>query len=804
MYDYKNIEKKWQDKWIEDKAFAAIDFDKNRKKYYVLYEFFNVSGDLHMGHLKGSVPADVLARYKRFLGYNVLFPIGGDSFGLPSENAARKTKISPQEFVEKTYAKQIEQCQRLALSFDYDRGFCTSDKDFFKWTQWIFYKLFEHGKAYKKKGVVNFCTKCQTVLSNEDSQGGRCDRCNSIVEQRERWVWFLKMQEYSQKLLDNVDRIDMAHYLKEAQRNWIGKSEGIEVVFDVVDDNDRKIASMPIFTTAIETIFGVTFVTVAPEHSFVDKVASSIKNFDEVKKYRIKTAKKSNLDRQAQKDKTGVELKGIYAVNPLNGAKKKIFAGDYVIATYGTGAVMGVPAHDQRDFEFAQKMKLPIVQVIAGDVSKQAVEKDGKDGYMTLNSKMLNSGKFDGMGVVQAKKGISDELVKKGAGSIKVNYKMADWPFNRQRYWGEPFPVVLCDDCKEVLIDLKELPLDLPVVTDYSPNEEGDSPLSKATDWVKCKCPKCGKAAKRETDTMPNWAGSSWYWLRFIDPHNDKELASMDKLKYWGSVDCYTGGTEHITRHVLYAFFWQNFLYEIGAVPSRDPFVKKMGSGLVLDDEGKKMSKSSANGVSPMEVVDKYGTDVTRLHLNFLCAYEDSCAWTYKGIEGIIGFVKKVWDLQTKIKGDAISKEHIGDINRLIKFVGEDYEAFKLNTAIANFMKFVNKVKTTGFITKKELEIFLILLNPLAPHITSELFSIVFNKDILTQKWPKVDEGNIHDDIVMLPIQINGKVKKQIQIARDMEQDKVIDLIAKTYPDMKPKEAKKVIFVKNRIINLTF
>ena len=587
-YDFKNVEKKWQDKWACDDRLKAVDFHPTKPKFYVLYEFYNISGNLHMGHLKGTVPADALARYKRLKGYNVLFPIGGDAFGLPAENAAIKTGIEPHKFVENGMKNVLEQSKRIGLSFDWSRTFATSDPEYYKWTQWIFLQFLKNGKAYKEKGYVNFCPKCQTVLSNEDSQGGKCDRCGSDVVQVNRDVWFLKMREYSEKLLGNVDRIQMAEHLKEAQRYWIGKTEGVELKLAIVDDEGNYVDDLYIYTTCIETVYGITFASLAPEHKLVEKLKDKIKNYDEVLAYQKATSLKSEFDRISNvKDKTGCKLEGLYAINPVNGNKVALYLADFVIAGSGTGAVMAVPCHDQRDYEFAKKFDIPFIQVIDGDCSNKAVEKTE---YLEKNSVLLNSGEFSGLPVKEAKQKITEMVIEKGYGKKQVNYKMKDWPFNRQRYWGEPFPVVFCDNCGIVGLDEKDLPLTLPKTNDYLPNANGDSPLSKIESFVNCTCPKCGAKAKRETDTMPNWAGSSWYWLRYCDPHNDKALADYDKLKYWGSVDVYTGGTEHITRHVLYAFFWQNFLYEIGAVPTRDPFVRKMGSGLILDDEGKKMS----------------------------------------------------------------------------------------------------------------------------------------------------------------------------------------------------------------------
>ena len=706
MYNFKEVEEKWEKRWEEEKSFKAIDFHPSKPKYYVLYEFYNISGNLHMGHLKGSVPADALARMKRLQGYNVLFPIGGDSFGLPAENAAMKTGIDPKVFVENGMKNVLEQSKRIGLSFDYDRAFATSDEEYYKWTQWIFLQFYKEGKAYKKKGVVNFCPNCKTVLSNEDSQGGLCDRCHGKVLQAERWVWFLKMKEYSEKLLGNVDRITMNENLKELQRNWIGKSEGMKISFDIVDENNNKLTNAEIFTTCPETIYGITFMVMAPEHELISKLQDKINNYEEVKKYQEATKYRSELDRMSnQKDKTGCKLEGLYGVNPVNGNKVPIYIADFVLAGYGTGMVMAVPAHDQRDYEFAKEFNIPMIQVIEGNVEEQAVEKGE---YLGKNSKLMNSEEFSGMPVKEAKEKIKEKIISTGKGIKEINYKMQDWSFNRQRYWGEPFPIVFCPECGTVPVPEEELPVRLPKTKDYMPREDGSSPLSKIEEWVNCKCPKCGGPAKRETDTMPNWAGSSWYWLRYCDPHNSEKLADLEKLKYWGSVDVYTGGTEHITRHVLYAFFWQNFLYEIGAVPTRDPFIKKMGSGLILDDTGKKMSKSSANGVSPMEVIDKYGSDVARLHVHFLGGYEDNIAWTYDGINGIVNFVNKVWDLQNMIKdSQELSIEQEYDINFLTKKVTEDLEELKLNTSIAAFMGYLKKIKDRGYVTKEELKTFL-------------------------------------------------------------------------------------------------
>ena len=798
MYNFKEVEKKWQDRWVNDERLKAVDFHPTKPKFYVLYEFYNISGNLHMGHLKGTVPADALARYKRLKGYNVLFPIGGDAFGLPAENAAIKTGIEPHKFVENGMKNVLEQSKKIGLSFDWRRTFATSDPGYYKWTQWIFLQFLTHGKAYKEKGTVNFCPKCQTVLSNEDSQGGKCDRCGSEVVQVNRDVWFLKMREYSEKLLDNVDRIEMAEHLKEAQRYWIGKTEGVELYMDIVDEQGNKVDELAIYTTCIETVYGMTFSVLAPEHELIERLKDKIKNYDEVLAYQKQTSLKSEFDRISQvKDKTGCKLEGLRAINPVNGKEVELYVADFVIAGSGTGAVMAVPCHDQRDYEFALKFNIPFIQVIDGDCSKKAVEKAE---YLEKNSKLLNSAEFSGLPVKEAKQKMTQMVIDKGYGKKQVNYKMKDWPFNRQRYWGEPFAVVFCPSCGVVRLDETDLPLTLPKTNRYLLNANGDSPLSKIDSFVNCTCPKCGAKAKRETDTMPNWAGSSWYWLRYCDPHNDKALADFEKLKYWGSVDVYTGGTEHITRHVLYAFFWQNFLYEIGAVPTRDPFVRKMGSGLILDDEGKKMSKSSKNGVSPLEVIDKYGADVARMHLHFLAGYEDNCQWTYKGIEGIVNFLDKVWKLPEMIKGEDVSKEHELELNLLIKKAENDYENLKLNTLIASCMSFIKKIKEDGFITKEELRQFLIVLNPLAPHITSEEYEIVFKKDILDEKFPEYDESKTVRKQINLPVQVNGKMKGTVPVDVTLSQDEIEKLCYST-AKITADQVKKVIYVPNRIIN---
>ena len=689
-----------------------------------------------------------------------------------------KYGIDPKEFVNQGMKNVIEQSKKLGLSFDYDRSFATSDEDYYKWTQWIFLQLLKNDKAYKEKGIVNFCPNCKTVLSNEDSQDGICDRCHGKVVQEERWVWYLKMRDYAEKLLENVDNIEMKDSLKESQRNWIGKTKGFEIKFPIVDNEGNIISEEKIFTKDIENLIGVSFLSLAPENKLLEKVKMNIKNYDEVLEYQKQTSYRSNFDRiSKQKDKTACVLEGVYGINPYTNEKIPLYITDMVLPTEGMAIELANPNVDNRYMDLALKYDINILS----NISKE----------------------FEGLTKKEIAAYLEKKLRQKGIIDDKINYKMQDWSFNRQRYWGEPFPVVFCDDCGVVPMEEKDLPLTIPYTTDFLPQEDGSSPLSKISDWVNCKCPKCGKDAKRETDTMPNWAGSSWYWLRYCDPHNDKALADFEKLKYWGSVDCYTGGTEHITRHVLYAFFWQNFLYEIGAVPTRDPFVRKMGSGLILDDTGKKMSKSSANGVSPMEVIDEYGTDVARLHVHFLGGYEDNTPWTYDGISGITSFINKVWDLQNIVKDGDISDKHAYEVNALIKKVGDDLENLKLNTAIASLMSFINLVRRDKYITKEELRIFLILLNPLAPHITSEMYEILFNGNIIDDKWPEYDEAKLEKNEINLPIQINGKMKKTILVDANIDDEmKIVDMIKEEYPGMISGDIKKVIYIKGKIINI--
>lgn len=773
MYNFKEVESKWQGIWENDEHFKAIDFHPTKPKYYVLYEFYNVSGNLHMGHLKGTVPADALARMKRLQGYNVLFPIGGDAFGLPAENAAIKNGIDPRDFVADGMKNVLNQSKKLGLSFDYDRTIVTSSADYYKWTQWIFLKLLEEKKAYKEKGIVNFCPNCKTVLSNEDSQDGICDRCHGKVVQEERLVWYLKMKEYADKLLENIDRINMNENLKELQRNWIGKNEGFEIEFEIVDEKGNSIGKEKVFTNDLNELLQTRFLSLAPEHKLLDN--ERVKNSVELSMYRKKILYRSIFDRISKQEiKTVCKVDGLFAINPYTNEKLPIYTTDMVLPDVS--------------IELGISKNLKYI-----DLAKQN----------NLNIDEINYREFESFNSME----IELYLLKKLEGKIskKTNYKMQDWPFNRQRYWGEPFPVVFCSKCGIVPLNEKDLPLKLPYTKDFKPKDDGSSPLSKIEDWVNCKCPKCGRGAKRETDTMPNWAGSSWYWLRYTDPHNSDKLADYEKLKYWGSVDCYTGGTEHITRHVLYAFFWQNFLYEIGVVPTRDPFIRKMGSGLILDSEGKKMSKSSTNGVSPLEVIDKYGCDVARLHIHFLGGYEDNTAWTYRGINGVANFLNKVWNLQNIVKDGDVSDMHMSDIEQLTKKVTNDIEQLKLNTAIASCMEFVNKVKKDNYITKTELKYFLILLNPLAPHITSEIYERILGKNILDAEWPKIDDKRFQEKLINIVICINNKKKYVIQAPNNLTEEQLFEYIS---PQdnincfLKSIEIQKTYYVPNKMLNI--
>jgi len=802
-YDFNYIEAKWQKKWDESKPFEAKDFSP-KQKYYVLSEFFGPSGTgIHLGHVKCFTPTDIIARYMRLKGYNVLYPAGWDAFGLPTENYAIKTKTHPEVVTETNIRIFTNQLKKMGYSFDWSRTIGTSFPSYYHWTQWIFLQLFKHGLAYKAEGMVNFCPVCMTVLSNEDSQGGTCDRCNNKVIEEKRSVWYLKMKDYSEKILNGVEAIDMNESLKDSQRNWVGKSVGGEITF-TVGTTDEKIR---VFTTRPDTIFGATFLVLAPEHQLIEKLSSQISNYEDVVEYRRYAVKKTNIERAANKDKTGIKLENIYAVNPINAEKIPIFISDYVMAGYGTAAIMAVPGHDTRDYEFAKKFGLKILEVISGgDILTEAYVGNGK---------LINSDFLNGLDVEQAKNKILERLENDGTGEKMVNYKMQDWPFNRQRYWGEPFPIVFCEKCGCLALSEDELPLILPMTDDFTPDTTGNSPLAKLADWIDCKCPKCGGICKRETDTMPNWAGSSWYWLRFMDPHNENEFVSKENLDYWGEVDLYTGGVEHVTRHMLYASFWHNFLYDIGAVPKKIPFTRRMCNGLILDGEGKKMSKSSGNVVNPLEIIKQYGADTFRMHMMFIGEYEQNTLWTLDGISGIQRFLNSVWKLKDILRDDNfVSDEHSYDLHSLIKRYSttlvdlqeghnkyEDHNDFKFNTIISAMMTFVNRVRADGWITREEYRQFLIMLNPFAPHISSELYEEAFSKDILDDSFPDFDESKLIVSKYQLPIQVNGKMKGTLDVAVDISEDEALS-VALAHLKINQNDVKRVIFKPKQILNV--
>ncbi|MDR1571992.1 MAG: leucine--tRNA ligase [Clostridiales Family XIII bacterium] len=797
-WDVQAVEAKWQRIWDERGAFRAVDFS-SKPKFYVLSEFFGPSGKgIHLGHVKCFTPTEIVARYMRFKGYNVLYPVGWDAFGLPTENYALKTGRQPDEVTRDNIAIFTRQLRRMGFSFDWSREISTADPGYYRWTQWIFLKLLEKGLAYKTKGEVNFCPSCQTVLSNEDSQGGICDRCHSPVAKATRDVWYLRMRDYSEKILEAVEAIDMKDGYKEAQRNWVGRSAGAVAEFGIEGSEE----SIRVFTTRPDTIYGATFMVLAPEHGLVAKLMDRIANRDEVLEYQRLAAGKSGIEKQESADKTGVALEGVSAINPVNGARLPVFIADYVLASYGFGAVMAVPAHDGRDFDFAKKYGLPIIEVISGgDVAHEAYEGDGT---------LVNSGMLNGMRTAAAKEAMTEHLRKMGRGEARINYRMQDWPFNRQRYWGEPFPIVSCPKCGHVPLDEALLPLVLPKTGDFSPDPQGNGPLSKLTDWIRCACPVCGGPAKRESDTMPNWAGSSWYWLRFLDPENSESFVSREKLEYWGAVDLYTGGTEHVTRHMLYAFFWHSFLFDMGAAPHKLPFSRRMCNGLILDEAGRKMSKSSENAIDPVLVIDRFGADVFRLHMMFIGEYEQNTAWTFKGITGITGFLNRVFDMQGMIEGDGVSPKHESLLHRLVKKADtgiydigggkKEHNDFKFNTIIASMMEFANEIRGDGYITKEEYRQFLIVLNVFAPHLTSEIYEAVFGGDIMDQAFPSYDEGKLVGSSVEIPVQLNGRLKALISVERDEGQDSVERKALAALGIDGP--ADKAIYVKNKIINI--
>ena len=802
-YNFKEIEKKWQKKWYSEGTFNAKN-DYSMKKWYGLIEFPYPSGQgLHVGHPRSYTALDVIARKRRMQGYNVLFPIGFDAFGLPAENYAIKNHIHPKITTEKNIAHFKSQLKSIGFSFDWSREVNTTDPDYYKWTQWIFIQLYKHGLAYKATMPINFCTGCKVGLANEEVVNGVCERCGSPVVQKEKSQWMLKITEYAQRLIDDLDDVDFLDKIKAQQINWIGRSEGAEVAFKIADSDE----TLTVYTTRPDTLFGATYMVVAPEHHIIEKLSSKITNMTEVEEYKRKTALKSDFERsELNKEKTGCEVKGIKAINPLTGKEIPIWISDYVLITYGTGAIMAVPAHDTRDHEFATKFNLPIVQVIKSN-SDDVVCDVQKEAFTDVETGILiNSGFLNDLSVKDAKKKVIEYLEENNIGKRQVNYKLRDWVFSRQRYWGEPIPMVHCEKCGWVPIPEDELPLKLPDIEDYEPGENGESPLAKHTDWVNTTCPHCGGKATRETDTMPQWAGSSWYYLRYMDPHNDKALASKEALEYWSPVDWYNGGMEHTTLHLLYSRFWHKFLYDIGVVPTREPYQKRTSHGMILGSNGEKMSKSKGNVVNPDEVVDEFGADSFRVYEMFMGPFDQTAPWSMESIRGCSKFLDRVWNMQTMlIDGDSYSPKFEKMMHRAIKKVSSDIEEMKFNTCISTFMTMVNEFYKEKTINKAEFKTFLQLLNPFAPHITEELSQSVLGEkeDLSYQKWPEYDESKTIADEITLPIQFNGKLKGTVQISLDEDEASVKQKVHEAIDSkLEGKTVVKEIYVKNKIYNI--
>ncbi len=796
-YDFSAIEAKWQQKWDQDKSFAATD-DYTKPKYFALVEFPYPSGQgLHVGHPRSYTALDIVARKRRLQGYNVLYPMGWDAFGLPAENYAIKNHVHPAEFTRKNVAHFKAQLRALGLSFDWDREINTTDPDYYKWTQWIFLQLFKKGLAYKKEMSVNWCTSCKCVLANEEVVEGVCERCGSAVVRRDKSQWMLKITEYAQRLIDDLDQLDYIERVKIQQKNWIGRSTGAEVTFKATTGED-----IVVFTTRPDTLFGATYMVLSPEHELVKKWLPTLGNREEVEAYQQAAAAKSDLERtELNKDKTGVCLDGVKGVNPVNGTEVPIFISDYVLSTYGTGAIMAVPAHDERDWEFAKKFGLPIIEVVKGGDVQAAAFTDCATGIM------VNSGMLDGLTVEEAKERIIAWLSENGKGQPKVNYKLRDWVFSRQRYWGEPIPMVWCDKCGWQPLPEDQLPLLLPDVESYEPTDDGESPLSKITDWVNTTCPCCGGPGKRETDTMPQWAGSSWYFMRYCDPHNDKALASKEALDYWMPVDWYNGGMEHTTLHLLYSRFWHKFLYDIGVVHTPEPYAKRTSHGMILGENGEKMSKSRGNVVNPDDIIRDYGADTMRLYEMFIGDFEKTAPWSPKSIKGCKRFLERVWglmDIMTPEEG--YSPELASAFHKLVRKVGEDVENLKFNTAIAAMMTVLNQICDKGSVTKGELRTFITLLNPFAPHITEEMNEAMGGETMLARStWPEYDPAKCVDDTVEMVVQVCGKIKARITVAADAGQEEVT-AIAKAekavQAALEGKETVKEIFVKGKLLNI--
>ena len=796
-YDFSKVEKKWQARWDDKKVFVAKE-DKTKKKFYALVEFPYPSGaGMHVGHIKAYGGLEVIARKKRMEGYNVLFPIGFDAFGLPTENYAIKTGIHPRKVTDMNIARFTEQLKKVGFSFDWTRVIDTTDEDYYKWTQWIFLKMFEHGLAFRDKTLVNYCPSCKVVLSNEDSQGGKCDICHSDVVQKSKDVWYLRITEYADKLLQGLEKVDYLPNAKLQQQHWIGKSTGAFVNFTLAGTDEK----LRVYTTRPDTLFGVTFMVIAPEHPLIEKYAAQIKNKADLDAYKEASAKKSEFERtQLVKDKTGVRIEGLEAVNPVTGGNIPIYISDYVMMGYGTGAIMAVPAHDQRDWEFAKKFGINIIQVIkGGDIEKEAYAGDGE----MINSDFLN-------GYTDKKSSIErmiEYITEKGIGEKGVQYKMKDWAFNRQRYWGEPIPIVHCPHCGLVPVPYDQLPLRLPKVENFEPGTDGESPLAKIDEFVNCKCPKCGGDAKRETDTMPQWAGSSWYFLRYVDPHNDKVFADAEKLKYWMPVDWYNGGMEHVTRHLIYSRFWHKFLYDIGEVPCDEPYMKRTAQGLILGPDGDKMSKSKGNVVDPLDVVNKYGADVLRTYILFMGDYGQATPWSDNSVKGCKRFLDRVWGLNDIVKGgDGYSKALETPFHQTIKKVSADYDSMKFNTAIAALMTLINKIYDEGSLTKKELASFITLLNPVAPHITEEMWEMNgFDGMLCEQKWVEYDEAKTVEATIEIPVSVCGKLRGVVSVPADADKDTVIAAAKedeKVRSFIADKTIVKEIFVPGRMVNI--
>ena len=799
VYNHKVVEKKWQKVWDDEKAFAATN-DYSKPKYYALVEFPYPSGQgLHVGHPRPYTALDIVARKRRMQGYNVLYPMGWDAFGLPTENYAIKNKIHPKIVTENNVKHFKDQLHSLGYSFDWDREINTTDPKYYKWTQWIFLKLFKAGLAYKKEMPINWCTSCKVGLANEEVVNGVCERCGAPVVRKVKSEWMLKITDYADKLIEGLNDVDYIERVKVSQKNWIGRSTGAEVDFQIKDTEDK----LRIYTTRCDTLFGVTYMVVSPEHPYLDKYKDQIKNWEEIVAYREQASRKSDFERaELAKDKTGVAIDGLTAINPVNGKEVPIWVSDYVLMSYGTGAIMAVPAHDERDWEFAKKFNLPMIQVVA----KNGEEVDVNEAAFTdvATGVLINSDFLNGLEVKDAKEKMIKFLEEKGIGQAKTNYKLRDWVFSRQRYWGEPIPIVHCDKCGYVPIDESELPLLLPEVESYMPTDNGESPLAAMTDWVNTTCPCCGGPAKRETDTMPQWAGSSWYFLRYTDPHNDKALASSEALKYWLPVDWYNGGMEHTTLHLLYSRFWHKFLYDQGIVPTPEPYQKRTSHGMILGENGEKMSKSRGNVVNPDDIVQEYGADTLRTYEMFIGAFDLAASWSEDGVKGCRRFLDRVWKLQDLMTDEeGYSKDLETKMHQTIKKVSNDFENLKYNTAIAAMMTLLNDFYKKGSITRGELKTLIILLNPVAPHITEEMWQIIGCEGrVYQQTWPEFDEAKTVESSVEIAVQINGKVKGTLGIQKDDPKDQVIAKAKEVIADKLTGNIVKEIYVPGRLVNI--